>query len=269
MGSEEKEKQRRIEKFEKRIAAEGVDVWDYAHAEGRAREKLTGEKGRISKKNEKDFRGSEVTEIQTIEAVKYWEALGKDSKTGAYNHKKFEEEIARLQEDAERRRKRHELGRERKTEMQVLVENPFSLIMFDIDHFKKINDTYGHGAGDAVLREIVARCQKRLRSGDAIFRYGGEEFMIIELATNGTAAVLAHALKKLISETPFEINDNKGTHRSITVTVSFGISSYDESSVEMIKQADTAMYAAKKAGRDQIWFMQKTGDRVMCSESKI
>jgi diguanylate cyclase (GGDEF)-like protein len=122
-------------------------------------------------------------------------------------------------------------------------------IMFDLDHFKKINDTYGHAAGDQVLRTVATICQDELRGADILGRVGGEEFVIVmpETALEGAAAT-AERLREKFSESPVAF-----TGQDIPVTASFGVTALDESDVDVattIKRADNALYAAKGGGRN-------------------
>jgi diguanylate cyclase (GGDEF)-like protein len=126
----------------------------------------------------------------------------------------------------------------------------FSLIMFDIDHFKNLNDSYGHDSGDKVLKELSLRIRKAIRTEDNIFRYGGEEFVVILPETDEqNAALLANRLRREISDTPFILNGEK-----VFVTSSFGVaSSFDSNSPsEILKNADSLLYKAKNSGRNRV-----------------
>ena len=124
----------------------------------------------------------------------------------------------------------------------------FSILLADIDHFKRVNDSLGHGAGDDVLREVASRIANSLRSHDSVGRYGGEEFLII-LPVSGASAALgaAEKLRRVISEVPFKIADVESK-----ITISLGVAtSMPEGSVEsLICAADVALYRAKNAGRN-------------------
>jgi diguanylate cyclase (GGDEF)-like protein len=131
----------------------------------------------------------------------------------------------------------------------------FCLIMLDIDHFKKINDTYGHSAGDKVLVEIVNRMKSALRPYDVIGRYGGEEFVVgISKTDSKTNRVIAERLRTCICERPFQIEDRK-TDVSISLGVVGFMPSRDNDINDpleaMIKAADIALYKAKEAGRNR------------------
>jgi len=123
----------------------------------------------------------------------------------------------------------------------------FSLIMFDIDHFKNVNDTYGHDAGDEVLKSIVLMMQKRIRKNDVLARWGGEEFMILLSGTGlDSAKIFA---EKLIAEVR-----NLSFQRSCGITASFGVTEYrlNETSDSVLKRVDELVYQAKNDGRNCI-----------------
>ncbi len=126
-----------------------------------------------------------------------------------------------------------------------------SLLMIDIDHFKKVNDTYGHLVGDVVLREVAQTLKKQTRRSDYVGRYGGEEFLIILPETSlDKALVLAEKLRKGVAELTITAND----HILKGITVSIGTAAYeDDPSVdEFISRSDKWLYAAKKNGRNQV-----------------
>lgn len=125
-------------------------------------------------------------------------------------------------------------------------------IIFDLDHFKKINDSYGHIAGDKVLREISKRVEKAIRPGDLFGRYGGEEFILLVANTNKENVInTAERIRREIYETPIEFEDKR-----ITVSASFGIA--HAAPINDIraatKHADEALYRAKKEGRNRVVF---------------
>lgn len=124
-----------------------------------------------------------------------------------------------------------------------------SVILFDVDYFKNVNDNYGHLAGDRVLKEVVARAQQCLRQVDVLARYGGEEFFVIlpETGRQG-AGIVAERLRRQIAARPIEV----GEHR-IPVTASFGRVTISPGIVpveHVILRADQAMYNAKRTGRN-------------------
>lgn len=122
---------------------------------------------------------------------------------------------------------------------------PVTLIMLDVDRFKRINDVHGHQVGDAVLKELVARICERMRGTDTLFRWGGEEFVVLAPAIGCRGgAVLAEELRATIAERPFDVVG--------TVTVSLGVAEYVEAedAEGWFRRADRALYTAKHSGRD-------------------
>lgn len=128
----------------------------------------------------------------------------------------------------------------------------FSLVMLDLDHFKSVNDTHGHAAGDLVLQEASKRAQACLRPTDRIARFGGEEIAVLLIELDEAAASeVAERIVKTMRETPFDIGD--GTE--ITVTVSAGLATLPrvaQTSGKLMAAADKALYAAKAGGRDRL-----------------
>lgn len=128
---------------------------------------------------------------------------------------------------------------------------PFSLVIFDVDHFKKVNDTYGHLVGDHVLRAVSSCMIREIRANDRLARYGGEEFLLLMPETDVSAAYgLAERIRLRIMSTPIQTD-----HGAITVTISGGISGATEPYVSIdsvIKQADDALYRAKDGGRNRV-----------------
>ncbi|HDD35248.1 MAG TPA: GGDEF domain-containing protein [Candidatus Desulfofervidus auxilii] len=154
-----------------------------------------------------------------------------DALTGLYNRRYFME---RLEIEWERAKR---------------YQRPISLLILDIDHFKRINDTYGHLAGDKVLKTLGKLISKQLRKTEIAGRYGGEEFTILVPETNAEGAIkLAERLRKMVEEYPFAIN---GT---INVTVSIGVSDAEgiETINDLIQKADAALYQAKETGRNRV-----------------
>jgi diguanylate cyclase (GGDEF)-like protein len=129
--------------------------------------------------------------------------------------------------------------------------NDFAIIMLDIDHFKQINDEYGHLVGDKVLRRIANDLRKIMRGVDFVSRYGGEEFVILLPQANlETAEMTAERLREYIENNPFETEQGV-----FTITISAGVTGYspDTTDIEsLLMQADKALYQAKLAGRNKV-----------------
>ncbi|MCH7528116.1 MAG: diguanylate cyclase [Candidatus Marinimicrobia bacterium] len=127
----------------------------------------------------------------------------------------------------------------------------FSILMLDIDHFKKVNDTYGHIAGDAVLRELALTLNTTTRRSDYVGRYGGEEFMVLLPETPlEQATLLAEKLRKAVSEMVVQTEG----HTVKNTTISLGVAAFeDDPSVEsFINRSDKGLYKSKKNGRNQV-----------------
>lgn len=132
-------------------------------------------------------------------------------------------------------------------------------IMLDIDHFKKVNDTKGHPAGDEVLREVVNRVKKSIRPYDIIGRYGGEEFLLLLPDTIfDDGVVVAERIRNDVRQEPFRVGGDE-----IRVSVSLGISCFEETDRkldDLLKRADEGLYKAKHAGRDRVEWVYNTSD---------
>jgi diguanylate cyclase (GGDEF)-like protein/PAS domain S-box-containing protein len=152
-----------------------------------------------------------------------------DFLTNAYNRRYF---ISQLENEIERTKRQ---------------ESVFSLIMFDLDHFKKVNDVYGHHAGDIILQSVADVVKKSIRKIDCLARWGGEEFILLIPGNTATQAViLAERLRKKIEEMDVQ--------EACRVTASFGITQYVDSDTAdtMIQKADELTYLAKARGRNQV-----------------
>jgi two-component system cell cycle response regulator len=132
------------------------------------------------------------------------------------------------------------------------TDQPLSVMLIDIDHFKRINDIHGHDAGDIVIREVARRLRSHTRSLDMACRYGGEEFVILMPETDlVTAEPVAERLRKLVEAEAFALPSND----EMLVTVSIGVAAFhgkDDGGDAMIKRADQALYEAKGAGRNRV-----------------
>jgi diguanylate cyclase (GGDEF)-like protein len=169
----------------------------------------------------------------TLERASYFqrqEDLARlDGLTGLNNHRTFQESI------------REEINRTRR------YGRSLSLIMLDIDHFKKFNDTYGHPVGDEVIKMVAKTIKTMIRGTDRAFRYGGEEFTIILPETPGkNGIILAERLRQFVEQ-------NRSV-KNLTITISLGITelTQKESPESFIKRSDDALYAAKEGGRNRV-----------------
>ncbi|MDO8680805.1 MAG: diguanylate cyclase [Acidobacteriota bacterium] len=137
-------------------------------------------------------------------------------------------------------------------------DRPLSLLMLDLDHFKRVNDTYGHPAGDEVLRAIAARIRAEIRPTDRAARYGGEEFVAILPETPAAGArVVAERMRRAVAGAPFRLPDG----REIGVTVSIGVLCCPDDangSQRVVEHADQALYIAKETGRNRVVLYQET-----------
>lgn len=133
---------------------------------------------------------------------------------------------------------------------------PLSMVVLDLDHFKQINDQYGHSAGDYILKTLVTCVNETKRASDLLFRFGGEEFTLILTGTdNEGAKQIADRLRRAIEAYPFVYD-----RQEIAVTASLGIATLkarDDSDC-LFKKADAALYQAKEAGRNQVRFYTET-----------
>ncbi len=181
------------------------------------------------------IRELEETKQLVLEHNKLLEELAsQDMLTGLYNRRQLKET---LQEQVEQCRRDND---------------DLSVCMLDLDHFKKVNDTYGHDFGDYVIREFASRILSCIRNSDFAFRFGGEEFLVLlpETDIHGAVAtaekIRSLCAEKLYQDFPF----------TISMTVSIGVASYKERPPEhnkdLIRQADQALYHAKKIGRNRV-----------------
>jgi two-component system, cell cycle response regulator len=127
-------------------------------------------------------------------------------------------------------------------------EQPMALLMLDIDHFKHVNDSEGHPAGDAVLREFARRLQATVRTGNIVGRWGGEEFLVIAPQTNiDQVVMLGERIRLAIARRPVDLGD-----RSIRITVSIGCTVGLGPAADLVRLADAALYKSKAEGRNRL-----------------
>lgn len=133
--------------------------------------------------------------------------------------------------------------------------NPLCALMIDIDFFKRVNDTYGHASGDAVLRKVASIIKEELRESDIPSRYGGEEFAVLLPYTHiKEAQIVAERLRKAVEKTQIEINSDNNDSGFINVTISMGLAEFnrEETGKELFERADKALYNAKESGRNRV-----------------
>jgi diguanylate cyclase (GGDEF)-like protein len=177
------------------------------------------EQGMIAYQNARLF--SQVRRLATIDGL-----------TGLYNRSHFFDMAGRLLQVAQRHWR------------------PVAAIMLDIDHFKRINDTYGHPVGDEVIRTVAARLRESVRGTDILGRYGGEEFVLVTPETVAETAVLAERLRAAVGGRPVQTDAGP-----LTVTISVGMAYVDQGEKdlsELLARADGALYAAKQNGRNRV-----------------
>jgi diguanylate cyclase (GGDEF)-like protein len=161
-----------------------------------------------------------------------------DSLTGLYNRRYLDR---RLEEEFSRSRR---------------YRTPLSILLVDIDHFKSVNDTHGHQAGDLVLSYLAKLTLNAVRTSDIAARYGGEELLVIAPNTAESAAgALAERLRQHIENHELVLTRDPGNRQIVRITVSVGVAVVDgemENAQQLVQQADEALYRAKKEGRNRV-----------------
>lgn len=192
----------------------------------------------------KRFEQTEIEQIETLlccliyplrNALMYKKALlsaHTDQLTGLNNRTSFSQSL------------QHEW------DLSQRYNTPFSLLMLDIDHFKKINDTHGHAVGDEALKSVAKTIQETIRDSDVAFRYGGEEFVILLNNTGEPgSSLLAERIRKNIANLTVSAGD---TSLRLTVSLGTAILADNESGDALLKRADEALYQAKNGGRNRV-----------------
>ncbi len=178
------------------------------------------------------------TAFQDITSRKNSEVLLKnqatrDPLTSLYNRRYFEEEVFKRIVDSK------------------VTNEPFSILMIDADHFKKVNDTYGHKTGDKVLIELASTCERALRNDDIVARYGGEEFVVFLSGVNAQKGkIVADRLRESISE--IVVYSDEGDEVRFTISIGVSSSEISDNIDTLIKTADEALYKAKENGRNRV-----------------
>ncbi|MCY1081158.1 diguanylate cyclase [Archangium lansingense] len=194
----------------------------------------------VEKNRELDHKNRELDRANKELAQKREELLALtriDALTGLYNRRYFEE---RLTEEFVR---------------STRYRSPLSLVMMDIDHFKKLNDTYGHPFGDEVLRKVAQTIKGKLREVDFVARYGGEEMIALLPETGPKEALGAcERVREAIASIQLEHRAQDGTRQQVRCTASLGVASVPSKTLpvveELLRVADTCLYEAKAAGRN-------------------
>jgi diguanylate cyclase (GGDEF)-like protein len=199
--------------------------------------------GAISMTRGRKFRDTEISQIENLfaallyplrNALLYRDAIQSafiDSLTGVKNRTAFDSNFSR------------------ETEFHRRKQSDLSLIVLDIDFFKRINDSYGHIVGDAVLKQVAQSVEETIRSSDALYRYGGEEFVVVLNGTDKDGAMLLaeRIRRKVESMTLSSLKD-------VNVSISLGVATLEseEKSAQLFERADKALYEAKQRGRNRV-----------------
>lgn len=190
------------------------------------------------KKVKRDVRQRDL-KIRELELL-----ITKDPMTGLYNRRGFMEIAKKIFDDIKYQKENKNAMRK-----HVIIDS-FAMLFFDVDHFKKINDTYGHEIGDKVLKFVASIIESKVRASDFVGRWGGEEMVAALLgAHEHDAASKAEEIRKAIKS-----RVRIPGHPEFKVTISIGVAELDHhpSLDELIKHADEAMYHSKQSGRDRV-----------------
>jgi diguanylate cyclase (GGDEF)-like protein len=168
-----------------------------------------------------------------IENVRLHRVAVTDPLTGAYNREFL---LARLPQEID---------------AAIDRDRPLSIAMIDVDHFKHVNDQYGHSVGDLVLAEVARRLRSAIRAGDLLVRYGGEEFLaVLPKADAGRAWEVGERMRQRVCERAFDVGDGM----ALLLRISVGIAQWRTNEVmpDLIERADVALYGAKERGRNRV-----------------
>lgn len=180
------------------------------------------------------LRVSHSDEIETQFARKMYNAALRDGLTGAYNRRYLDERLVA------------------EVSFSVRHETPFALLVLDIDHFKRINDSHGHACGDLVLKGLTDLMMRKIRAEDVLARYGGEEFVVICRETDASrAAILAERIRTAVEHHPFMAQGHE-----LKITLSVGVADLSHATPcngpTLLESADKALYRAKEQGRNRV-----------------
>lgn len=198
--------------------------------------------------------------VETKELINSGKRLQNRMKISSDDLKQLQQELEKSQQEAQtdtlttliNRR-----GLEKKFELERIRarqnDTPFSIVMIDIDHFKKVNDTYGHLVGDSLLKSLAGLLKVHLRKNDIAARYGGEEFLILlpETGLAGAEAV-GRKIQSALSTKEWKIKETGKSMGKITVSMGIAVYKFNEPEKALIKRADDALYMAKQSGRNLI-----------------
>lgn len=217
-----------IEDGNMETAAKGLELGasDYIHAPFDANEMAARLRSQMRRKKYSDRLRSNMQDSLRMAVI--------DPLTGLYNRRYATQHMNRI------------------IEKSAESQTPYAVLMMDIDHFKSVNDTHGHDAGDLVLKEFARRLQENLRGIDLVARLGGEEFLVA-LPESGSPEVEAAAerLRRAIEFKSFDIGGGQSIHITVSVGVAFGAPT-DGNAEKLIQQADKALYASKSSGRNRV-----------------
>jgi diguanylate cyclase (GGDEF)-like protein/hemerythrin-like metal-binding protein len=198
-----------------------ADLYAQAMAVPQGRILVLGESAQVMHDPELDQLRRRIAELEKVSATDYL--------TGAWNRAHLVRVVA------------SEMAR------SVRFRQPLSALLIDIDHFKQVNDTHGHQAGDSVLCELVDIVQRKIRTADLLFRWGGEEFVVLAVSTGyRDAEVLAEHLRARVENHPFAANGR------LTVSIGVAERSGDETADQWFQRLDAALFTAKNGGRNRV-----------------
>ena len=213
--------------------------------------KLALIKTAVLRKTESDRTMKDILDKDTVRLKAEFDVLKKEAATAREQAEQFEHEMFTDPLTGAMNRRAYDKRIKEEYDRYVRYQRVFSVVLFDVDHFKNVNDTYGHSAGDTCLKEIIKRIAPLLRESDTLARFGGEEFVIILPETNMAGAKEAgEKLRKAVEKIEFVHRDDM-----FRITISLGVTNVLESDKgpgDLFNRIDMAMYEAKKSGRNRL-----------------